>query len=94
MATAADLNEKLAVTGQVLIRCFFFGYALLLVWAGGLLLADDFIYRVHSSFSNIAREQFDAIHYAGLLVTKLAIFVLFFCPWLAVRLVLKKRLHK
>ncbi len=55
------------------------------------LRAGNLAYRVHSSFFPMTRHEFDLIHYCGMLITKVALFILFLCPYLGIRLVLKRR---
>ena len=91
MRDSNNANEMLEVTGQVLIRCFVMGLLVLLFWLGALMLAGDLAYSVHAKIAPISREQFYLINYAGGLMTKAAVFVLFLFPYIAIRLVLKKR---
>ena len=86
-----NANEMLEVTGQVLIRCFVMGVLVLLFWLGALTLAGDLAYSVHAKLVPISRQQFYVIQYAGGLMTKTAIFVLFLFPYIAIRLVTRKR---
>jgi len=67
------------------------GVAVLFVWSGGLALMGDLVHGIHASFTPISREQFDVIHYAGMLMTKAAVSVLFLFPYIAIRLVIRKR---
>jgi hypothetical protein len=64
----------------------------LLLWWGALELAGDLAYSVHSKIAPMSRQEFDIIHYVGILMTKAAVAVLFFFPYIAIRLVRKKRL--
>jgi hypothetical protein len=92
MSNSNNIDEILQVTGQVLIRCLIIGVFVLLFWWGALALAGDLAYRVHSGIVlSISREQFDFIHYTGMLMTKSAISILFLFPYLAIRLVISKR---
>ena len=91
MSNASNTNEILEVVGQVLIRCVVMGVAVLFVWWVGLALMGDFVYGVHSRLTPLSREQFNVIHYAGMLTTKAAVSLLFFFPYIAIRLVIRKR---
>ena len=91
MSDSNNANEMLEVTGQVLIRCFVMGVLVLLFWFGALTLAGDLAYSVHAKFVPITQKQFYLIHYAGGLMTKAAVFFLFLFPYIAIRLVIKKR---
>ena len=84
-------NEKLDVLSQVLIRCVVMGVAVLLIWWAGLAFMGDLVYEMHSKLVPISRQQFDVIHYAGMLTTKAVVSLLFLFPYVAIRLVLKKR---
>ena len=91
MSNSNNANEILEVTGQVLIRCFVMGLLVLLFWFGALTLAGDLAYSVQAHFVPITQQQFYVIHYAGGLMTKVAVFFLFLFPYIAIRLVIKKR---
>jgi len=84
-------NEMLEVIGQVLIRCVVMGVLVLFFWWGALALVGDLAYSVHTKFAPLSRQQFDVIHYAGMLMTKAMISVLFLFPFIAIRLVIRKR---
>jgi len=85
------VDEVLEVIAQVLLRCTIMAAVVLLFWWGSLALLGDIAYRTHSRFVPVSREQFNAIHYAGLLTTKAAMGMFFLIPYVAIRLVLKKR---
>jgi hypothetical protein len=59
---------------------------ILLWWFLFLTLAHDWVYKMHSKFYRIQREQFDAIHYAGMAFYKICIFTFFIVPYLALRI--------
>ncbi len=85
------IDETLEVVGQVLIRCVVIGVVVLLIWWGALVLIGDLAYSVHSKIVPMTRAQFDIIQYTGMLATKAAVSLLFFFPYIAIRLVIKKR---
>ena len=91
MSNVSDANEALELVGQVLIRCVVMGIAVLFIWWGALVLAGDLVYAIHSTAAPISRPHFDAIHYAGMLTTKAGVSLLFFFPYIAIRLVIRKR---
>jgi hypothetical protein len=86
-----DIDEVLEVIARVLIRCVVLIIIALLFWWGALVLWGDFVYNTHSKIVPLSREQFNAIHYTGMLVTKTVAGVFFFIPYIAIRLVLRKR---
>lgn len=76
----------------VLLRCFIYGFVLLLVWFVLFLVAGGLIYDVHGSmFKKITDHQFEVIHYCGMGLLKLFVFVFFFIPYIAIRLTAKKQ---
>lgn len=56
---------------------------ILLWWFLFITFAADWVYRMHSKFYPIQREQFDVIHYAGMTFYKICIFTFFIVPYLA-----------
>ena len=86
-----DFQNHMDVTAAMLIRCFLGGMVLLMVWFAWFAIAGDWIYQVHSRWFQIPRQSFDAIHYAGMAVTKIAIIVFFLLPWIAIKLLLRKK---
>jgi len=92
MPNSSDIDQTLQVAGQVLIRCLIIGVLVLLFWWGALALAGDLAYSVHSRIVlSVSREQFDFVHYTGMLMTKAAISILFLFPYIAIRQVIGKR---
>jgi len=81
----------LDTVAKVLIRCFWAGAILLLVWFVFFAVASDWIYAVHSSWFTMSRQQFDVIHYCGMAITKVLVFLIFLIPYICIRIVLKKR---
>ena len=45
------------------------GVIVLLIWWGALELFGDFAYSVHSKIAPMSRQQFDIIHYVGMVIT-------------------------
>ena len=85
------LDESLEVMAQVLIRCTVMGILVLLIWGGVLGLCGDLVYSVHSRIAPMTRAQFDIVHYVGMLVTKSGVSLLFLFPFVAIKLVQRKR---
>jgi hypothetical protein len=91
MESKQDYQEWLHVIAGILLRCFLGGMGLLLVWFAMFVFAGDVIYTVHARWFQIPRQTFDAIHYAGMALTKIAIILFFLLPWIAVKLVSGKK---
>ena len=69
----------------VLLRCFIIGFVVLIIWFVFFLVARGFIYDVHGSMFEITDRQFEVIHYCGMGLLKLFIFVFFLVPYIAMR---------
>ncbi|MCZ6837109.1 MAG: hypothetical protein O7G85_15145 [Planctomycetota bacterium] len=68
---------------EVLLWCTLINFGVLIVWWLGFMLAHDWIYHLHTKWFNIGAKKFDAIHYAGMMYYKMAIFLFVFVPYLA-----------
>jgi hypothetical protein len=60
---------------------------LLLWWLLFIMLAHDWTYRFHGRWFKLTAEQFDAIHYQGMAIYKIGIFLFYIVPWLALHIV-------
>ena len=88
----AVFDERLEIAAQILLRCSIIGFAILFYWWGALQIGGDFAYKMHSSAApSMTREQFDIINYFGMILLKLWVMLLFLFPYLAIRLVIRKR---
>ena len=75
-----------AFVERVLLRCVILGTVVLIVWFLFFLVADELIYDVHGSFfGQITVRQFQVIHYCGMGLTKICVFVFFLFPYVAIR---------
>jgi len=90
-SSQADFQKNLDGVAGILVRCFLGGMGLLMVWFAMFVFAGDGIYQVHSRWFQIPRETFDAIHYAVMAATKIAIVLFFLLPCIAIKLVSQKR---
>ena len=89
--TGSTFQDKLDILARLLIRCFIGGILLLMIWFISFTFCDGWIYGLHSKWFLIPRQTFDAIHYAGMAFIKILLIVLFLLPYIAIRLVLKKK---
>ena len=67
--------------------CTLINWAMLLWWWLMLWLARDFVFRMHSKWFKLSKESFDAMHYAGMGLFKVAIVLFNLVPYLALRIV-------
>ena len=78
---------SIAIARDVLLWCAVINYGVLLVWSLFFLLAHDWVYRLHGRWFHLSREQFDALHYAGMALFKIGILLLNLFPYVALHLV-------
>lgn len=77
-----DFFDTLA---KVLLRCWIFGFALLLFSLVMILVAGGIIDSIHGRMFGLSPHELDLIFYCWLGALKLLVLVLFFMPWLAIR---------
>jgi hypothetical protein len=93
MADAADTRDALRTVARVLMWCILLSGAILVLWFGMLVLAGEWVYRMHAQFFPVSREHFAFLHYGGLALLKSAVIVLFLVPYAAIRIVLRRDRH-
>jgi len=72
---------------DVLGWCSVINIGLLLWWFVALTLLHDWVYKYHSKWFKIPVEKFDSIHYSGMALYKMGIFLFNIVPYLALRIV-------
>jgi len=77
----------LEIIRDVLGWCTLINIGLLLWWALFILFAHDFVHRMHGRWFRLSVEEFDAIHYKGIMFFKLGVFFFNLVPYLALRIV-------
>ena len=60
---------------------------ILLYWFLCLVLAKDWIYKLHNRWFQISATRFDEIHYTAFAFYKLSVFILVMVPYLAMLIV-------
>lgn len=68
--------------------CSLINIVLLLWWVLFFTLAHDWMYRMHRRWFNLSVDTFDAVHYAGMALFKVGIFLFNLVPYLSLRIVL------
>ena len=91
MTEPTRTDDLLDAVAAVLLRCWIFGFIVLLFWFAAVTLAGDLVFSVHGNMFDLTRAQLNTIHYCGMGLTKLFVSLLFFIPWVSIQLVLKKR---
>jgi hypothetical protein len=79
--------QTVAIVRELVGWCAVVNFGLLYVWFLLLALAHDWLYKLHHRWFSISREQFDAIHYAGMAMFKIGIILLNLTPYIALLIV-------
>jgi len=72
---------------KTLLWCAVINYGLLLWWFVYYMLAHEWMHRFAAAWFHLTIEQFDAINFAGILFYKVAIFLFFIVPCIALYIV-------
>ena len=67
-------------TRNFLLWCTVINYVVLLVWFLVFVFARDWIQGIHGRWFRLTREQFDALHYAGMSIFKIGILLFNLVP--------------
>jgi len=67
-------------TRNFLLWCTVINYVVLLVWFLVFVFARDWIQGIHGRWFRLSREQFDALHYAGMSIFKIGILLFNLVP--------------
>lgn len=60
----------------------------LLLWWGLLFIfMRDWIYKYHCKWFKLSEDRFDSIHYAGMMLFKISIFIFNIVPYLALKII-------
>lgn len=70
----------LELTRTFLLWCTVINYGILLVWFLAFVYAHDWMLRLHGRWFRLSRDQFDALHYAGMSVFKIGIMLFNLVP--------------
>ena len=70
----------IAVTRDFLLWCTVINYGVLLVWFLVFVFAHDWMFRIHGRWFRLSRDQFDALHYAGMSIFKIGIILFNLVP--------------
>lgn len=60
---------------------------LLLWWVLFFIFARDWIYKYHSKWFKLSPEKFDSIHYTGMMLFKISIFIFNIVPYIALKII-------
>ncbi len=88
MAIDEATRARLEVVGSVLWRALVVGMALLLASFLMFLCCKGLAARVHGALFGVTEDQVTLMWYGFMALMKVALFVFFFCPYVAIRWVL------
>lgn len=87
----SDSTKDLLETAKdVLLQCWIFGFVLLFIWLGAILLMGNLIHDLHGPMFGLTSHELDLIFYCGMGILKLIVITCFFIPWLSIKMVLNK----
>lgn len=64
-----------------------FNAGMVLVWFALIAFARDWVRRLHGKWFRVSEDRFDAIHYAGIALYKVGIFLFCLTPLLALLII-------
>jgi hypothetical protein len=67
--------------------CTLINYGVLVIWFLMFVFARDWLRKLHTRWFKLPAAHFDAIHYAGMGLYKLGIFLFNLAPYIALRIV-------
>ena len=67
--------------------CILINMGIFLWWFLWFALARDFMYRMHGKWFKLSEEQFDTVHYAGMALYKIGIWLFIIGPYLALHII-------
>jgi hypothetical protein len=73
---------SIEVTRNFLLWCTVINYGILLVWFLVFVFVHDWILRIHGRWFRLSRDQFDALHYAGMSIFKIEIILFNLVPFI------------
>ena len=86
-----ELNDLLAKIAGIFLWCLILSVILLFVWFVFYWFAGDWVFRLHTTWFELSKHEFDLINYCGMGLVKIYIILFFLFPYLAIKLVLRKK---
>jgi len=91
MGESSSLISELEILSSILIRCFAIGVIFVTLWFIFFLLGRDSGYMIHNNLFQISRHEYDLLNYYGMAFVKGCNFLFFLFPYIAIRMVLRRR---
>jgi hypothetical protein len=77
---------SMEIVRHFLLWCTVINYGVLLGWFLVFVFAHDLMLRLHGRWFRLSRDQFDALHYAGMSIYKIGILLFNLVPLVVVAL--------
>jgi len=84
---------SIVIVRKALLWCTIMNYGVLFMWWLFFLFAHDWMHGLHSRWFYLSREQFDALHYAGMALYKIGILLFNLVPYIALHIVGRADAH-
>ena len=88
---ADEMSNRLDAVAEILLRCFLFSFAILIVWFMSYVVGGDWIYGIHSKWFDLSKHEFALMNYYGMALLKLCAIVFFLLPYGSIKLMLRKK---
>lgn len=75
------------VVRDALAWCAVINIVLLLWWLLFFSVAHDWTYKFHNKWFDISPERFDFVHYSGMMLFKIGIWIFNLTPYFALRII-------
>ncbi|MBU1086934.1 MAG: hypothetical protein KKD05_05375 [Candidatus Omnitrophica bacterium] len=72
---------------QILGWCSIINLGILFWWFALIAFAGKWVYKIHGKWFKMPEEQFNAIHYSGIMFYKLTVFILFIVPYIVLTII-------
>lgn len=89
--TKEEQNNLLEAVAGVCLWCFVLSICLLLLWFVFYLVVGDWVYSIHSRWFELSKNEFERLSYYGMAFIKTVTFLFFLFPYVAIKLVLRKK---
>jgi hypothetical protein len=83
---AREGNMPIETLQEILGWCSLINMGLLLWWTLAFVFSNDWIYDLHGRWFRMSVEQFDAIYYGTMGITKMMVLVFTLAPYVVLRL--------
>jgi len=78
------MELNLAALQTILVWSVVVNYAILMIWFVVLVVAHDWVYRLHGRWFRMSRESFDTVHYGSMAAYKIGILLFNVAPLVGV----------